>query len=207
MTANTPGRAFRSVNPILVTAVALLMHDDLHAAKFFVFKILIMAIIAVQGFAAWLGYCLLISIGLIFWFMVAYTAFNSIPEMGVMVEDCRPYSFDCDLFMRIFSCDSYSWKQNAQGYCPNQQSGHLHFSPSRVEKISGLKICLFYDFAPVNWQGKIMKVKRKSTKKQGDANMWHLVEAQGRAIAVMLKLFAEKIIYALGVRVWQFALK
>jgi hypothetical protein len=22
--------------------------------------------------------------------MVAYTAFNSIPEMGVMVEDCRP---------------------------------------------------------------------------------------------------------------------
>jgi hypothetical protein len=52
MTANTPGRAFRSVNPILVTALALLMHDDLHAAKFFVFKILIMAIIAVQGFAA-----------------------------------------------------------------------------------------------------------------------------------------------------------
>jgi hypothetical protein len=46
-----------------------------------------------------------------------------------------------------------------------------------------------------------MKVKRKSTKKQGDATMWHLVEAQGRAVAVMLKLFAEKIIYALGVRV------
>ncbi len=63
MTANTPGRAFRSVNPILVTALALLMHDDLQSAKFLIFKILIMAIIAVQCFAARLGYYLLISIG------------------------------------------------------------------------------------------------------------------------------------------------
>ena len=46
-----------------------------------------------------------------------------------------------------------------------------------------------------------MKVKGKSTKKQGDATMWQSVEAQGCAVAVMLKLFAEKIIYALGVRV------
>ncbi len=66
MKANTPGRAFRSVNPILVTALALLMHDDLQSAKFLIFKTLIMAIIAVQCFAAQLGYYLLISIGLIF---------------------------------------------------------------------------------------------------------------------------------------------
>jgi len=52
MTVNTLGRAFRSVNSILMTALASLMHDDLQSAKFLIFKILIMAIIAVQGFAA-----------------------------------------------------------------------------------------------------------------------------------------------------------
>ena len=66
MTAITPCRAFHSINPDLVAAFALLMHDDLQIAKFFVCKILIMAMSAMKGFAARLGYDLLVCIGIIF---------------------------------------------------------------------------------------------------------------------------------------------
>ena len=66
MTANTPCRALNPVNPIKVAALALLMHDDLQNAKTPVFKLLIMAMNAVKGFAARLGYYLLVRKGLIF---------------------------------------------------------------------------------------------------------------------------------------------
>jgi hypothetical protein len=73
--------------------------------------------------------------------VVTLAAFNPISEMGVMVEYRRPYSFDCDLFMRTFNCDSHSRKNNAHGYCPDQQPDDLHFYPLlRVEKIFGLTV-------------------------------------------------------------------
>jgi hypothetical protein len=66
MTADTPCRALRPVNPFKVAALALLMHDGFQSAKLLVFKLLIMAIIAVKGFAARLGYYLLVRKRLIF---------------------------------------------------------------------------------------------------------------------------------------------
>jgi hypothetical protein len=66
MTAITSCRALHPINPNLVAALALLMHDGLQTAKLLVVKLFIVAMNAMKGFAARLGYYLMVRKRLIF---------------------------------------------------------------------------------------------------------------------------------------------